>query len=82
MKYGLPIIASNAGANNELINDGFTGIHYESGNIDDLMTKILILKDVKLREKIGKNAQKWAHEKFNLEQYAKDLGNLIAPILQ
>jgi len=49
MKYGLPIIASKAGANTELINDGVTGIFYESGNVEDLMVKILKLKDIKLR---------------------------------
>jgi glycosyltransferase involved in cell wall biosynthesis len=82
MKYGLPIIASKAGANTELINDGVTGIYYESGNIEDLMNKILKLKDIELRDKIGKNALKWANEKFNLEQYAKDLQDSILTIHQ
>ncbi len=82
MKYGLPIIASNAGANTELINDGFNGLYYEPGSSHDLAEKILVLKDIRLRKKIGKNALKWANEKFNLEQYAEDLGNSILAILQ
>ena len=82
MKYGLPVIASNAGANSELINDGFNGIFYKSGSSSDLAKKILILKDVQLRKKIAENALKWANEKFNLERYAKDLRNSILPIIQ
>ena len=38
--YGLPVIASRLGSLAELIKDGVTGLHFESGNAADLATKV------------------------------------------
>jgi glycosyltransferase involved in cell wall biosynthesis len=36
----LPVIAANLGTMSEIIDDGVTGLHFESGNPTDLATKI------------------------------------------
>jgi glycosyltransferase involved in cell wall biosynthesis len=37
---GLPVIASRLGVMEEMIEDGVTGLHFESGNAGDLATKV------------------------------------------
>lgn len=52
------IIASDVGGNIELIKDGITGLLFKSGNIDDLITKCLLLVDNKeKRYEIGHQAR-------------------------
>ena len=77
MKMGLPVIASNTGANPELIKEGFNGYLYEYGNEKELAEKIILLKDKSLRERIGSSACLWANENFNQKQYALELNNAI-----
>lgn len=37
---GLPVIASRLGAMAEIVEDGCTGLHFESGNVEDLAEKV------------------------------------------
>ena len=80
-KAGLPVIASDTGANPELIKDGFNGYLYQYGNPQDLADKILSLKNPELRRKIGNNAQAHAYRTFNMEKYAYDLEQAIKSIV-
>ena len=77
MKMGLPVIASNTGANTELIKEGFNGYLYEYENEKKLAKKIILLKDKSLRDRIGSSAFLWANENFNQKQYALELNNAI-----
>ena len=57
MACGKPVIASNV-TNSEILEDGITGLLFESENVEDLADKIIVLlKDEKLREEIGKAAK-------------------------
>lgn len=82
MKMGVVVIASDTGANTELISDNFNGILYQYGNVEDLAKKIVLTKDSKLRERLSKQANKWANETFNLEKYAYKLDTEIKRVLQ
>ena len=77
MKMGLPVIVSNTGANPELVKDGFNGFLYEYGNIEDLSQKILQFKDARIRHQIAQQAQRWALEKFTLNNYTQRLNEII-----
>jgi starch synthase len=71
MAYSKPIVASNAGNLPYLINDGVTGILFNSGDHYDLATKSIdVLTNTKLREAIGTNAQKQS-QKFTWENTTK-----------
>ena len=37
---GMPVIASRLGAMAEIVEDGCTGLHFESGNVEDLAEKV------------------------------------------
>ena len=40
---GLPVIASDTGANQELVREGTDGVFYAYGNTEDLAEKILLV---------------------------------------
>lgn len=77
MKFGLPVIASNIGGNNELIIDGFNGFIYKKGNITDLINKILMLKNIETLNSLSKNAKDFAEKNFSLEKYADKIKIII-----
>lgn len=65
-----PIVASNIGGIPYVVEDGKTGLLFESGNVTDLAEKIIILlKDEKLRKKMGNAGRKNA-DKFKWETIA------------
>lgn len=54
---GLPIVASHAFGQQDLLDNGFDGLLYEDGNEGDAFEKIsILLKDEPTRRRIGENA--------------------------
>lgn len=77
MKIGLPVIASNTGANSELIKEGFNGYLYEFSNSKDLANKILRLKDKDTRKMFATRAKEWANITFTMKNYSLNLNEII-----
>lgn len=73
MASGLPVIASKyAGATYDLVQDGGNGFIIDPKNIQEMTQKILILlKDEKLRKKMGRNASKRIKEIATIEKSAE-----------
>lgn len=71
MLMGLPVIAANSGANEELVQDSQTGFIYEIGNFKQLAEhiKYYILNPGTLHTH-GKTARKYAEEFFSAERNA------------
>lgn len=68
-----PVIASNIGGIPELVKDGYNGILFEPGNVDDLADKIDILwSNPALCQKMGRNAREYV-EKYHgpVEHYER-----------
>lgn len=75
-----PVVASNAGGITDMVQHGFNGLLFESGNINDLAEKILmLLQQTELRNEISKNALKSFEEKFSIatlpERFEADVLN-------
>jgi glycosyltransferase involved in cell wall biosynthesis len=71
MACGKPIVASNVGGIPYVVEDGKTGLLFESENVDDLAEKIItLLKDKELRDKMGK-AGKGRVKEFTWEKVAE-----------
>jgi glycosyltransferase involved in cell wall biosynthesis len=65
MKCGLPVIAANSGGSLELVEDGFNGYLYQSGNAEDLAAKILCLNN-NYSSFDSKAISEKAYERFNV----------------
>lgn len=77
MSAGLCVIASNAGANKELIIDGTSGFLYEKGNHKDLSNKITyIFKNYDEIKNIASNSQKIVYSKFTIKINAEKVNQL------
>ena len=82
MSCGKPVIASNRGGPKEIVEDGKTGFLVPPGKIESLAEKILkLLRDKKLRRKMGKEARKRVLEKFSLEKVAESFRKLYLSLL-
>lgn len=67
MACGCCTLASRVGGNIETINDGKTGLLFESGSIDDLCAKLSLLIDNKaLRSQLGLNASVYARKERSI----------------
>lgn len=74
MLSGLLTIASNTGANPEIIQDKVTGILYKYGDIDELMQAILWgIEHTKESRQIAHAGSTAAQMMFSKEQYAENL---------
>ena len=68
MAAGLAVIASDTGANSELIEDGVCGLIYHYQDVADLSAKIETLyKDPAKLDSYGRGARRTVEEKFTIE---------------
>lgn len=59
MSIGCPVISSNIGSQESIIEDGSTGLHFKAGDSMDLIDKVSLLEsNEELADKLGKNARK------------------------
>lgn len=81
MATGLCVLASNTGANTEIINDNKTGILFEYKNYDDICDKIkYIVNNNELIKKIGVAARKEVLKKYSKETNAANVYKLYKEI--
>ncbi len=65
---GLPVLASKLTPQKYFIKDGYNGIFYEPGNIEDLKLKILhLLRNPEKIKTLGRNGQKKFYDEWNSE---------------
>ncbi|SDA61048.1 Glycosyltransferase involved in cell wall bisynthesis [Butyrivibrio sp. INlla18] len=77
MAAGLCVIASDSGANPELVDNLQNGLLYKNGDSKDLCEKMQYLIDnVKVMAKLGDNAKKKAMSYFTEEKYFSDISDL------
>lgn len=74
MMGGIPVIGSDSGGTSELIQNGKNGLFFESGNAEDLASKILYFYLNRNEiERMGKNAYMDSKDYFSIERCAKEL---------
>lgn len=72
MMAGIPVIASDAGANPELVTNGENGLLYRWADVDDLKEKMLwMCRHPKERERMGTTARRHAAERFSAKRNAQ-----------
>ncbi len=82
MMAGLCTIASNTGANSELIKNKETGVLFDYSNIEDLKSKIAwCINNYKEVKNIGKNSKQISLKNFTSEINSKNVFELYQKIL-
>jgi len=74
MRSGVAVVGSNAGGVPEIIEDGISGLLFESGNAADLADKLKRLcANTNARQTIAAAGKARADKRFTLEQHYRDL---------
>ncbi len=82
MMAGLAVLASDGGANKEIIKDGQTGLIYQSGNTKSLADKLeFLIKDRETLEKLAENGQTAAEKNFSSAANSDAIYSLYKEIL-
>jgi len=82
MAYGRPVLGAAAGANPELISDGFNGYLFRAGDPYDLADKIrLLMRDPAELQQMSRNAAETASERFTDEQAADAMEAIFLSVL-
>ena len=82
MACGKPVVASNVGGIPFVVEEGKTGLLFESGNVEDLADKIMtILKNEELGEKMGEAGRERAKE-FTWDKIAERTVEVYKEILK
>lgn len=83
MGMAKPVVATAVGGNPELVHDGVNGFLAKAGDPEDLAEKILILlKDSRLREKMGKEGRRFFEENLTLERMVTDTQKIYDELLR
>lgn len=83
MAMGIPVIGSDIGGIPDVIDDSINGFLVEPKSITDIADKVIkLLSDKKLRNKFIKNAKKKVKEKFDWNNIALDIENVINEVIK
>ena len=78
----VPVIATSVGGIPEIIKDCENGILIEPENKEQIAQAVLrLVKDIKLRQKIIKNAFYLVNREFNISKYCNKLGGIYKKVL-
>lgn len=82
MACGCSSIGSRVGGIPELINEGVSGLLFESMNVDDLAAKLAqLIQERALRQRIAQQGAREAREKFSLAAFARNNETLYERLL-
>lgn len=77
-----PIVASNVGGVPSVIKDGFNGLLFESGNINDLSSKIrMLLGNSEKRRAIANNGYMYVKEKYSEANYRDNFNKMLLSVI-
>ena len=81
--YGKPVIASNLGGLNDLIENGTNGLLFEAGNVDNLAKKIeSLFHNDQLIQEMGKNSRSFLEDIHNPEKYYNRTMNIFESLIR
>jgi glycosyltransferase involved in cell wall biosynthesis len=80
---GTPVLASNIGAPQSLIIDGYNGFHFEPGNVNDLKETITTFNTLSdsIKKQMGANAFKSYSEKYSPELQQEYFDTIYSTVL-
>jgi len=83
MKLGKAVIAANSGGTSDIIQNGLNGLFYQPFDPEDLARKLeMLYSNPELVRKLGRTAQEWAAQKFNLSSYSSSLMKVFSEVVE
>ena len=80
---GKPVIATDVGGDKEMMKDGETGYLVREGHSEDIIEKINVLLENKIKSKeMGQKGIEFVKEEFNWEKVAKNFLEIIKPFVK
>lgn len=78
LSTGTPVIASRLGAMTEIIQDGYNGFHFESGNADDLRKAVLRFVELEQgeQEHIYRQSRQTYEDRYHPDVYYKSIKSI------
>lgn len=78
MRSGLAVIGTNTGGTPEIINDFETGLLYQQGSVQDLVSKIKLLVDNRqLLQYLGKNGYEYSKMHFTVQKNVSEVFDVL-----
>jgi glycosyltransferase involved in cell wall biosynthesis len=82
MAYGKPVVGSRMGGIPELVEDGKTGLLFDSGNIEQLIAALdRLMASAELRKQMGQAARKRVESQFSLDSHNAGLMDIYQSVL-
>jgi len=82
MLASLPVIVTDVGGTNELVEEGMNGYLFKPGDIETLTNYMMnLIKDKNLRISMGKRSKSIIEDKFSTKAYAKDFEEMAANLI-
>jgi len=83
MALGVPVVATNASGNPELIGHGENGFLFEDGDIEELADEInQLYKNRDLRDKFSTNGRQTALDTFNIDHTIENFEKLFRKLIE
>jgi glycosyltransferase involved in cell wall biosynthesis len=82
MNCGLPVVATRVGGIPEAVVDGQTGLLIDVKDVEQLKNAMeRMINDSEFRRSAGRKALAYVHEKFDAEQHARKLAELLRSLV-
>lgn len=82
MSCGTPVIAPRVGGIPEVVNDGITGLLYDSSDMEDAVDKLSrMMADHELRKRMGINSREQIKNKFSVQKIVSQYDKLYSELL-
>jgi len=78
---GTPVIGSRIGGVAEIVTDNFNGLHFEPGDENDLIRKIIQMKQIGLAKALSENARSTYLERYTPERNYKILMDIYDQVI-
>ena len=82
-RAGVPVAVSNIGTPKDIVKDGFTGIHFKPGNVDDMVRKLreLAINSDRLRD-MSRNARQEYEQQYTPSKNFSMLMKIYKDVLE